>query len=108
VISPNFVCQWSFFTLAAHPGLAANFSLGRLDPLVRPALQRLAAQKPHLLDEPFFRHVRLAEVSLQIPHRADNRGQSVAKFRMGSKKRQKRLVAEFHRRHAINTARNPG
>ena len=46
-----------------HPGLAANFPLRRLDPLVRPILQRLAAQKPHLLDEALFGRVRLPEPS---------------------------------------------
>src|ERR1700734_1055727 len=86
-----------------HPGSAANFPLRRRDPLVRPILQRLAAQKPHLLDEPLFGRVRLPEVSVQVPHRAHYRRQSVAKTRMGLKKRQKRFVAEFHCRHKSNS-----
>ncbi len=45
--SPNFVCQRSFFTLAVHQGLATQVPLRRLDPLVRPTLHGLAAQKPH-------------------------------------------------------------
>jgi hypothetical protein len=52
VISPNCVCQQIFFTLAVHPGLAANLPLCHLDPLVHPALQRFAAQEPHLVNEP--------------------------------------------------------
>ena len=86
-----------------HPGLLANLSFRRLDPLVRPTLQRLAAQKPHLLDEPLFGRVRLPELSVQVPHRAHYRRQSIAKTRMGLKKRQKRFVAEFHRRHKSNS-----
>jgi hypothetical protein len=88
--------------MAMHPGLASNFPLRRLDPLVRPILQRLTAQKPHLLDEPLFGRVRLPEVSVQVPHRAHYRRQSVAKTRMGLKKRQKRFVAEFHRHYLSN------
>src|SRR5271170_4434700 len=81
--------------LAMHPGLAPNFPLRRLDPLVRPILQRLTAQKPHLLDEPLFGRVRLPEVSVQVPHRAYYRRQSVAKTRMGLKKRQKHSSLSF-------------
>src|SRR5271170_3782311 len=92
-----------FFSMAMHPGLAPNFPLRRLDPLVRPILQRLTAQKPHLLDDPLFGRVRLPEVSVQVPHRAYYRRQSVAKTRMGLKKPQKRFVAEFHRRHKSNS-----
>jgi hypothetical protein len=92
-----------FYHGDVHPGSAANFPLRRRDPLVRPILQRLAAQKPHLLDEPLFGRVRLPEVSVQVPHRAHHRRQSVAKTRMGLKKRQKRFVAEFHRRHKSNS-----
>ncbi|MFZ2109671.1 MAG: hypothetical protein WAV18_30565 [Roseiarcus sp.] len=55
--------------MATHPGSVANFPLRRRDPLVRPILQRLAAQKPHLIDEPLFGRVRLPEVSVQVPHR---------------------------------------
>ena len=98
-ISPNFVCQRSFFTLAVHPGLAANVPLRCLDPLVRPALQRLEAQKPHLVDKPLFGRVRLQEVSVQVPHRAYYRRHSVTKIRMGLEKGQKRCVAEFCHRH---------
>ena len=53
-----------------HPGLPANVSLRRLDPFIRPILQRLAAQKPHLLDEPLFGRVRLTQVPVHVPHRA--------------------------------------
>jgi len=83
-----------------HPGLAANVPLRGLDPLVRPTLQRLLAQKPHLLDETLFSRVRLREVSVQVPHRACDRRHSVTKTRMGLEKGQKRFVAEFHSRHA--------
>ncbi len=89
--------------MAMQAGLAANVPLRRLDPLVRPALQRLAAQKPHLFDKPLFGRVRLSEVSVQVPHRPNDRGQSVAKTWMSFKKRQKRFVAEFHRRHGSNS-----
>jgi hypothetical protein len=82
-----------------HPGLTANGPLRRFDPLVRPTLQRLAAQKPHLLDEPLFGRVRLPELSVQVTHRAYYRGHSVTKIRVGLEKGQKRFVAEFHRRH---------
>ena len=102
-ISPNFVCQRSFFTLAVHPGLAANVPLRRLDPLVRPTLQCLAAQKPHFLDQPLFGRVRQPEVSVQIPHRAHDRRHPVEEIRMGLEKRQKRFVAEFHRRHGSDS-----
>ena len=98
-ISPNFVCQQSFFTLAVHPGLTANVPLGCLDPLVGPSLQRLAAQKPHLLDQPLFGRVRLTEVAAEVPHRANYRRHSVAKTRIRPEKGQKRFVAEFRRRH---------
>jgi hypothetical protein len=86
-----------------HPGLAANIPLRRLDPLVRPALQRLTAQKPHLLDEPLFGRVRPREVSVQVPHRADYRRHSVTKIRVGLEKGQKRFVVEFHRRHGSDS-----
>src|SRR5271170_2704325 len=93
--------------MAMHPGSAANFPLRRRDPLVRPILQRLAAQKPYLVDEPLFGVARrLPEVSVQVPHRAHYQRQSIAKTRMGLKKRQKRFVAEFHPRHSI--AESPG
>jgi hypothetical protein len=84
-----------------HSGLAANVPLRRLDPLVRPTLQRLAAQKPHLLDEPLFGRVRLPEVAVQIPHRANDRRHSVAQTRMGLEKRQKRFVAKARRCHWV-------
>jgi hypothetical protein len=51
--------------MAMHPGSAANFPLRRRDPLVRPILQRLAAQMPHL--QPLFGRVRLPEVSSKFP-----------------------------------------
>ena len=86
-----------------HPALAANVPLGRLDPLVCPPLQRLAAQQPHLLDKPLFGRVRLPEVSGPVPHRAHDRGHSVAETRMGLEKRQKRFVAEFRRRHGADS-----
>ena len=89
--------------MTVHPGLAANVPLRRFDPLVRPTLQRLAAQKPHLLDQPLLGGVRLSEVSVQVPHRADYRRQSVTKMRMGLAKRPKRFVAEFRRRHGSDS-----
>ena len=98
-MSPNFVCQQSFFTLAVHTGLAANAPLRRLDPTVRPTLQRLAAQKPHLLDKPLLGHVRLPKLAVKVPYRANDRRQPVAKMRVRLQKRQKRFVADFHRRH---------
>lgn len=77
-----------------HPGLATNVPLRRLDPLVRPSLQRLAAQKPHFLDQPLLGGVRLSEIAVQVPHRADYRRQSVAKMRMRLAKRP-RLILDF-------------
>ncbi len=96
-MSPNFVCQQSFFTLAVHTGLAANAPLRRLDPIVRPTLQRLAAQKPHLLDKPLLG--RVPKLAVQVPYRANDRRQTVAKMRVRSQEGQKRFVADFHRRH---------
>src|SRR5208283_5685268 len=39
-------------------------------------------------------------VSLRIPHRPDDRRHSVAKLRTALKKRQKRFVTQFRRRHS--------
>ena len=86
-----------------HAGLDANVPLRRLDPFVRPTLQRLAAEKPHLLDEPLFRRVRLPEVPVQVPYRAHYGCHSVAKTRMGLEKRQKRFVADARRRHGSDS-----
>ena len=86
-----------------HAGLAANVPLRRLDPLVRPPLQRLAAQQPHLGDQPLFGRVRLPEVAVQVPHRARDRRHPVAKTRVGLEKRPKRFVAEAHRRHGSDS-----
>jgi hypothetical protein len=69
--------------LAVHPGQAADFPFRHLDPIVRPTLQRLAAQKPHLLDQPLFGRVRLPEIAVEVPHRAHDRRHPVAKTRMG-------------------------
>ena len=86
-----------------HPSLLTNLLFRCVNPLVRPTLQRLAAQKPHLLDKPFLSRVRLREVPVQIPHRAHYRSHSIANTRMRLKKRQKRIVAEFHTRHGSNS-----
>ena len=86
-----------------HPGLLANGPLRRLDPLARPTLQRLAAQKTHLFDEPLLGRVLLCEVPVQVPHRDRYRGHSVAKTRMRLKKRRKRFVAESRCHHGADS-----
>ena len=53
--------------MAMHPGSAADFPLRRRDPLVRPTLQRLAAQKTHLFDEPLFGRLGLRETPSWFP-----------------------------------------
>src|SRR5208283_4556412 len=65
-----------------------------------PTLHHLSTQKPHFLHQPLLRRVRLHEVSLRIPHRPDDRRHSVAKLRTALKKRQKRFVTQFRRRHS--------
>ena len=90
---------------SGQDGLAdrPHVPLRHLDPLVRQTLQRLAAQKPHFLDQRLLGRVRHSEVSAPAPHRADYRRQSVARMRMGLAKRQKRFVAEFRRRHGADS-----
>src|SRR5208283_2707628 len=83
-----------------HPGLKANLPFRRLDPPRSPTLHHLSTQKPHFLHQPLLRRVRLHEVSLRIPHRPDDRRHSVAKLRTALKKRQKRFVTQFRRRHS--------
>src|SRR5271166_1875408 len=83
-----------------HPGLKANLPFRRLDPPRSPTLHHLSTQKPHFLHQPLLRRVRLHEVSLRIPHRPDDRRHSVAKLRTVLKKRQKRFVTQFRRRHS--------
>ena len=60
-----------FFTLAMHMRLLMNFSLRHFHLLLRPPLQRLTTQKPHLLDNPLFGRISLLEISLRILYRAD-------------------------------------
>ncbi len=86
-----------------HSGLATNVALRRLDPLLSPVLQRLPTQKTHLLHKPLFGRVRQPKVSVQVPDRAHDREQSVAEARMGFLERQKRFVADCHRRHGSNS-----
>src|SRR5271166_4822075 len=83
-----------------HPGLKANLPFRRLDPPRSPTLHHLSTQKPHFRHQPLLRRVRLHEVSLRIPHRPDDRRHSVAKLRTVLKKRQKRFVTQFRRRHS--------
>src|SRR5271156_3583368 len=98
-ISPNFVCQRSFFTLAMHRRLLTNFSLRRFDLVLGPALYRRPPQKPHFLDNPLFDRVGLLEISLRIRYRHRYRYESIAKTRVRLKNCRKRRVAEFRRRH---------
>src|SRR5271168_1651861 len=69
-ISPSFVCQRSFFTLAMHLRLLTNFPFRHFDLPLRPPLHRLSSQKPHLLDDPLFGRVGLLEISLRVLYRA--------------------------------------
>jgi hypothetical protein len=101
-ISPNFVCQESFFTLAMHMRLLTNFSFRRFDLLLRPPLQGLPPKKPHFLDQPLFDRVRLLEISLRVLYRADYRRESLSKIGMGAQKRQKSFVTNFRCRHLLN------
>jgi hypothetical protein len=89
--------------LAVYTGQAAHVLLRCLHPLLRPILQRLAAQKPQLLDKPLFRRVRLVEVSVRVPHRAHDRRQPLAKTWVGLKKGQQGFVAEFHCCHGFDS-----
>ncbi len=86
-----------------HPGLKANLLFRRRDPLLGPALHRLATEKPHFLHQTFLHRVRLHEVSLRVPHRADDRRHSPTKLPMASKKRQERFVTQFRRLLRIPT-----
>ena len=70
-ISPNFVCQWSFFILAMRMRLLTNFPFRHFHLLLRPSLHRLTPQKPHLLYDPLFGRIGLLEISLRILYRAD-------------------------------------
>jgi hypothetical protein len=82
-----------------HPGLTANLPFRRLDPLLGPTLHRLTTEKPHFLDQSLLGSVSLLEISLRVPHRAGDRLYPLPKLRMASKKRQKRFVTQFRRRH---------
>src|SRR5271156_4338244 len=104
-ISPNFVCQRSFFTLAMHRRLLTNFSLRRFDLVLGPALYRRPPQKPHFLDNPLFDRVGLLEISLRIRYRHRYRYESIAKTRVRLKNCRKRRVAEFRRRHLSTAVR---
>src|SRR6516165_2742005 len=53
-ISPNFVCQRSFFTLAMHRRLLTNFFLGRFHLGLTPSFHPLSPQHPNFLDNPLF------------------------------------------------------
>ena len=85
--------------MATHACLTANLPFRRRDPLLGPTLQSLTTEKPHFLDQPLLRRVRLHEGPLRIPHRTDDRRHSLAKLRMALKKRQKSFVTQFRRRH---------
>src|SRR5580704_15004881 len=94
-----------FFTLAMHMRLLTNFSLRHFHLPLRPPLQRLPPQKPHLLDDPLFGRVSLLEISLRVLYGADYRCESISKIRVLLEKCQKRLVAEFRRRHLLSLHR---
>src|SRR5271167_859873 len=94
-----------FFTLAMHLRLLTNFSFRDLDLPLGPPLHRLSPQKPHLFDDPLFGRVRLLEISLRVLYGADDRCESISKIRVLLEKRQKFLVAEFHRRHLLSLRR---
>ena len=82
-----------------HMRLLTNFSFRHFHLLLRPPLQRLTPQKPHLLDDPLFGRIGLLEISLRILYCADYRRDSRTKTGARLKNCQKRLVAEFRRRH---------
>src|SRR5215471_21661138 len=88
-----------FFTLAMHLRLSTNFLLRRFDLVLGPALQRRPPQQPHFLNNPLFHRVGLLEISLVVRYGKGYRYDSLAKTRVRLKKCQKRLVAEFRRRH---------
>src|SRR6516225_966259 len=76
-----------------------NFLLRRFDLVLGPALQRRPPQQPHFLNNPLFHRVGLLEISLVVRYSKGYRYDSLAKTRVRLKKCQKRLVAEFRRRH---------
>src|SRR5271156_5698835 len=98
-ISPSFVCQRTFFTLAMHVRSLTNFSFRYFHLLLRPPPQRLTPQKPHLLDDALFGRIGLLEISLTILYRADYRNDSRPKTGVRLENCQKRLVAQLRRRH---------
>jgi hypothetical protein len=106
-MSPNFACQRTFFTLAMHVRSLTNFLFRRFHLPLGPPLHRLLTEKPHLFEKPFFRSVRLLEISIRVVYRVDYRYESVSKFRAGRQKRQKSLIAEFRRRHRLSLPRLP-
>ena len=62
-----------------HLRLLTNFPLRRLDALLRPALQRLAAQQSHLLDYALFRRVRFLQGPSVTFHRTRHRRNPASK-----------------------------
>jgi hypothetical protein len=82
-----------------HSGLKANLPFCRHHPLIGPAPHRLSTQKPPFLDEALLGSVSLLEVSRRVPNRGDDRRHSLAQIRMNLKKRQKRFITQFRRRH---------
>jgi hypothetical protein len=85
--------------------LLTNFSLRHFDLPLRPPLQRLTPQKPHLLEDPLLGRVGLLEISLRILYRAHYRCESISKIRVLFEKHQKLLVAELRRRHPLSLHR---
>jgi hypothetical protein len=75
-----------------HVRLLTNFSFRHFHLLLRPSLQRLTPQKPHLLDDPLFRRIGLLEISLRILYRADYRHDSRPKIGDVARRRRGRTI----------------
>src|SRR5208337_3562051 len=107
-ISPNFVCQRTFSTLAMHLRLLTNFPLRHLRlPLLRPAQQRFASQTPRLLDQPLFRSVRLLQIAFAILYRQGYRRDTVSNVRMAAQKGKQPFIAQIRARHQLRPPKSP-
>jgi hypothetical protein len=81
-MSPNVLCQQSFFTLAPDPWRPLQFFRSFGDLPVSPVSQHLLAEPPHLLDHAPLRVVRCAQVIPHILNQVDQALNPSAQLRM--------------------------